>query len=194
VHIAPYQADWPRQFDRLAQDLSTVLRPLAIRVDHIGSTSIPGMHAKDVIDVQVSVADLAAAAAAFDEPLARLGFERGPYESDHVPAGHDDAPAPWAKRFWSRRGHPDGDVNLHVRRSGSPGERFALLFRDWLRANPHAVIAYSRFKTALAASMPGLDRYTDVKDPVVDIVVIAAEQWATTARWQPVATEVSEQR
>ena len=65
------------------------------------------------------------------------------------------------------------------------GERLALLFRDWLRANPRAVVAYSLFKRVLASSSPDLDSYTDVKDPVVDLVVLAAEPWATTTKWQP---------
>jgi GrpB-like predicted nucleotidyltransferase (UPF0157 family) len=66
------------------------------------------------------------------------------------PAGLDDDPAGWAKRFWSRRGHPNGDVNLHVRLAGSPNERLALLFSDWLRMHPAAAPAYAAFKLALA--------------------------------------------
>ena len=66
--------------------------------------------------------------------MSTLGFQRGPYETDHIPAGSEDDPRLWQKRYWSRRGHADGDVNLHVRLSNSPGERLALLFRDWFRA------------------------------------------------------------
>lgn len=84
--------------------------------EHIGST---GLAAKDVIDLQVSVADLDDAVLAFDAPLQADGFTRLPYERDHVPAGVDDDPGRWAKRIWTRRGHPDGDVNLHARLAGS---------------------------------------------------------------------------
>jgi GrpB-like predicted nucleotidyltransferase (UPF0157 family) len=185
VEIASYSANWPRRFDRLAKVLGPALGPLALRVEHIGSTAIPNMDAKDVLDIQVSVADLVDATEAFDQPLSALGFERGPYENDHIPAGGVADPRLWEKRFWSRRGHVDWDVNLQVRLSGSPGERLALLFRDWMRANPNAVLAYSKFKKTLAEAASNLDSYTDIKDPVVDLVICAAEPWADATGWRP---------
>jgi GrpB-like predicted nucleotidyltransferase (UPF0157 family) len=154
-------------------------------VEHIGSTAIPGMAAKDVIDLQVSVADLDRAAESFDAPLARLGFTRRPYERDHVPPDRDDSPVSWAKRLWARRGHPDGDVNLHVRLQGSPGERLALLFRDWFRAHPELAPAYGRFKRTLSEAVPDLDSYTDVKQPVVELLVELGESWAAWTGWRP---------
>ena len=84
-----------------------------------------------------------------------------------------------------RRNHPGGDVNLHVRAVGSPNERLALLFRDYLRANPLAVAAYGRFKQMLAAEVGALEPYTDIKDPVVDLVVAAASDWARAEDWLP---------
>src|SRR6266536_3982756 len=62
----------------------------------------------------------------------------------------------WAKLFWSRRAHPGGDVNLHVRVAGSANERLALLFRDLFRAHPEAIPAYGSFKRSLAAVTPDL--------------------------------------
>jgi GrpB-like predicted nucleotidyltransferase (UPF0157 family) len=179
--VVPPKVAWAVQAARLCDAIRTL--PAANRVDHIGSTAIPGMAAKDVIDLQVSVADLAAADS-FNEPLATLGFARFPYAQDHVPAGRQDAPGLWAKRFWVRRGHSDGDVNLHVRRSGNPNERLALLFRDWFRAHPEAVSAYSQFKALLAGVCADVDQYADIKDPVVDIVAVAAEDWARTTGWE----------
>ena len=120
------------------------------RVEHIGSTAIPGMAAKNVIDLQASVDDLDRAVDVLDGPLRAMGFERLPYEHDHVPAGLVDDPQRWAKRMFARRDHPDGRVNLHVRLVGSPNERLALLFRDWFRAHPEAVPAYAEFKRVLA--------------------------------------------
>ena len=179
-----YRTDWPERAAALATALAGQLAPLAERIEHIGSTSIPGMAAKDVLDMQVSVADLDRAAEAFDPVLARLGFRRSPYRVDHVPAGRDDDPARWSKRLWLRRGAP-GDVNLHVRRAGSPNERLALLFRDWFRAHPRAIAGYAAFKAALAAVVPDIDTYSDVKDPVVDVVIAAAEEWAAATNWHP---------
>ena len=182
--VVTYRADWPGRAAALAASLRGRLGPRAERVDHIGSTSIPGMAAKDILDMQVSVADLEAAARAFGEPLAGLGFELSPYQLDHLPAGRDDDPQRWSKRLWLRRGRL-GAVNLHVRRRGSPNERLALLFRDWFRAHPGAVAGYAAFKVALAAAVPDVEIYSDIKDPVVDVVIAAAEEWAAAASWQP---------
>jgi dephospho-CoA kinase len=155
--IVPYDPAWPNCAAALIATLRERLGALALRVDHIGSTAVPGMAAKDVLDLQVSVADLKTAARAFDAALHTDGFRRLPYERDHVPAGRGDESALWAKRMWSRREHPDGDVNLHVRLAGSPNQRLALLFRDWLRAHPIAVPAYAAFKVALAHAVTDVD-------------------------------------
>jgi GrpB-like predicted nucleotidyltransferase (UPF0157 family) len=184
VAIVPCKPSWPEQAVALAAELRERLGPLAERVEHIGSTSIPGMAAKDILDMQVSVADLDPAAAVFAGPLAELGFANLAYNYDHIPAGRTDDPERWGKRYWRRRG-PRGDVNLHVRRTGSPNERLALLFRDWFRAHPDAVPGYAKFKTELARDVGDDDRYTDIKDPVVDVVICVAEEWAAATGWRP---------
>ena len=181
--LVPYDPAWRSAGAMLADQLRLALAPFALRVEHIGSTAIPGMASKRILDMQVSVADLAEATKAFDAPLADLGFARTPYEQDHVPAGSDDDPARWAKRLWSRRDHPDGSVNLHVRLLGSPNERLALLFRDWFRAQPAAVPAYARFKLLLAESLADPMAYPEVKDPVVDLIIAVAEPWAAATGW-----------
>jgi GrpB-like predicted nucleotidyltransferase (UPF0157 family) len=182
--VVAYRDDWPARAGVLIADLRERLGAHA-HIEHIGSTAIPGMAAKDIIDLQASVASLDDAVRDFHEPLRLLGFHRMPYLSDHVPAGWPDDPARWAKRMWRRRGHPDGDVNLHVRLAGSPNARLALLFRDWFRAHPQAVPAYAAFKRSLASVTPDLDSYTDVKDPVVDLVITVAEPWAMATGWEP---------
>lgn len=180
VSVVPYDETWPTRASELIGRLRAVLGARATRIEHIGSTAIPGMAAKDVLDLQVSVDDLDAAQREFESPLRDEGFERLPYDRDHVPAGRDDDPDRWVKRFWSRR-----DVNLHVRVAGSPNERLALLFRDWLRAHPDAVPAYASFKLALAQAVPDVYAYTEIKDPVVDLVMSVAEPWALQTGWSP---------
>ncbi|MFD3513439.1 GrpB family protein [Streptomyces sp. NPDC058657] len=206
VVVAPSPA-WDAQGIALADELRTALAPLAMHVEHIGSTAVPGMAAKPVFDLQIAVADLAAAEQAFAGPLAALGFQLSRHRHDHVPAGLDDDPQEWTKRLWTRR-HDDvppptgspapaevpapapapvsaTDINLHVRRLGSPNERLALLFRDWFRAHPEAVPAYARFKRLLADAVQDTGVYADVKDPVVDLVITVAEPWATATGWSP---------
>jgi GrpB-like predicted nucleotidyltransferase (UPF0157 family) len=185
VSVVPYDEAWPTRASELIGRLRAVLGAGATRIEHVGSTAIPGMAAKDVLDLQVSVDDLDAAQREFESPLRDEGFERLPYDRDHVPAGRDDDPDRWAKRFWLRRDHPDGDANLHVRVAGSPNERLALLFRDWLRTHPDAVSAYAAFKLSLAQAVPDLYAYTEIKDPVVDLLMSVAEPWALQTGWLP---------
>ncbi|MGO9876809.1 MAG: GrpB family protein [Acidimicrobiia bacterium] len=185
VVIVDYDPDWPGYATALIDTLANALGGVARRIDHIGSTSIPGMAAKDVVDIQVGVDDLDDAVVALDEPLRALGFRLGAFDRDHVPAGCADDQSLWVKRFWSRRGSVDRDVNLHVRRIGSANERLALLFRDWFRAHPSAVPAYAAFKRALADTVPDGAVYSDIKDPVVDLVATIAETWARHTSWNP---------
>jgi GrpB-like predicted nucleotidyltransferase (UPF0157 family) len=183
--VVEHDPGWGGRGAALCGELRSLLAPLALHVEHIGSTSIPGMAAKPIFDLQISVRDLGEAEQRFDGPLAGLGFQRMPYLRDHVPAGSGDSPQRWAKRMWRRRGHPDGDVNLHVRLAGSPNERLALLFRDWFRAHPEAIPAYAKFKVDLARETGDMDSYTDVKDSVVDLIIAVAEPWAAAAGWAP---------
>jgi GrpB-like predicted nucleotidyltransferase (UPF0157 family) len=183
--VTDYDRAWPA---RAAELIALVIEAgdgTVDRVEHIGSTSIPGMAAKNVIDLQASVDDLDEAVEALTAPLTAAGFGREPWEHDHVPAGLVDDPERWVKRLWSRRNHPDGDVNLHVRVAGSPNERLALLFRDWFRAHPESVPAYATFKRTLAAEVADHGIYADVKDPVVDLVISVAETWAAITDWTP---------
>ena len=183
VVLSAYDRAWPERAESLAAEMREVLGPAALRVDHIGSTAVPGMDAKDILDLQVSVIDLNLAETEFDEPLQQLGFQRRAYNSDHLPAGSNDDPARWAKRFWLRRDHEDGDVNLHVRVHGSPNKRLALLFRDWMRAHPQAIPAYAAIKRSLARTAPDVGVYTELKDPIVDLVIAVAEDWVVAAQW-----------
>lgn len=151
--VDDYDRDWLRRAEALIAAVRAAGKGGVHRVEHIGSTAIPGRAANSVIDLQASVDDLDRAAAVLDEPLGAMGFERLPYDHDHVPAGRADDPERWVKWLWVRRNHADGDVNLHVRVAGSPNERLALLFRDWFRAHPESVPAYAAFKRALAADV-----------------------------------------
>jgi GrpB-like predicted nucleotidyltransferase (UPF0157 family) len=177
VAIVDYDPAWPGQFDELAAALRRELGDGALAIDHIGSTAVPGLAAKDVIDLQVTVADLAQAdrlAPAFE----RAGYVRSPYRQDHRPAGDTSEPGRWEKRLWQS---PPGArrVNAHVRVAGWPNQRYALLFRDYLRAHPATAAAYARLKRALAERFGGdLRAYTEVKDHACDLIALAADDWA----------------
>ena len=182
IRIEPYNSDWPDEFARLGEALRKALGARALRIDHIGSTSIPGLAAKDVIDVQITVATLDPA---IREALQAIGYVQRPHLADHIPPGADGSANDWTKWVFAE---PAGQraTNVHVRVAGGPNQRFALLFRDFLRANGVAGEAYARVKVALARLHPeDMEAYTAVKDPVCDIIFAAAEAWAAAAKWAP---------
>jgi len=179
VTIVEPKASWPAEFATISTSIREALGPLALRVDHIGSTAVPGLPAKDVIDVQVTVAALDRERLA--RVLVRAGFVVQAIGNDHRPPGATGPDDDWRKLFFhAGSGRP---VNLHIRVAGRPNQRYALLFRDYLRAHPESAAAYAALKRALAAL--GIDRgvYADVKDPACDLIYIAAEDWAAQAGW-----------
>jgi GrpB-like predicted nucleotidyltransferase (UPF0157 family) len=182
IDIIPHRPSWRVDFQEIAAALRAGVGDIALHVDHIGSTSVPDLCAKDVIDLQVTVAKLDGAVA---ERLRHLGFVQHPtITADHVPPGYAGAEADWAKLFFVQ---PNGHrrINVHVRQAGRPNQRYALLFRDYLVAHPPAAAAYGQLKQRLAASLRNEDDYADVKDPAVDLIYFAAEAWASQTRWQP---------
>lgn len=183
IVIAAYRQDWPDEFAHLGRKLREVLGDLALRIDHIGSTSVPGLAAKDIIDIQVSVSALTTE---LRDALDRSGYEaRTHITRDHVPPGVPEDAEQWMKWFFNQR---DGArrVNLHVRIAGRANQRYALLFRDYLRANAEAAAAYAQVKRALAsAHAEDEEAYYAVKDPVCDIIMAGAEVWATATKWEP---------
>ena len=127
IAILDYDPTWPDQFEQLAAALWRHLGDTVMGIDHIGSTAVPGLAAKDVIDLQVTVADLADAdrlAPAFQ----RAGYVATPYRLDHRPAGEVSDPGLWEKRLWQSASGAGRRVNVHVRVAGWPNQRYALLF------------------------------------------------------------------
>ncbi len=183
IVVVPYRAEWPQEFRQIGRQLRQGLGDLAMRIDHIGSTAVPGLAAKDVIDIQVTVRELQRSV---ELALTELGYiRRQDILADHIPPGQSGRADQWAKWIFSP---PPAQraTNLHVRVDGRPNQRYPLLFRDYLRADAGTAEAYSQVKAALARLHPNdHDAYYDVKDPVCDIVVAAAEAWAASVGWKP---------
>lgn len=181
IAIVRYQQMWPEQFTSLGRSLRESLGNLALRIDHIGSTSVPGLPAKDIIDIQVTARALTRK---LDEAVGCAGYERlVQIARDHVPSGGPADPEQWSKWFYTQRG-TERRVNLHVRVAGRANQRYAVLFRDYLRANASAASAYGQVKVALAAYHgEDVDAYYAIKDPVCDILMAGAEAWAATVGW-----------
>jgi len=176
IVIQEYNPAWPAEFDRLRLALAETLGPLALRIDHIGSTSVPGLGAKDVIDIQITVSALTPEV---QNKMIQAGYKHWQKNNlDHVPQGDDPHPQLWAKLFFSE---PQGErrANIHIRVQGNPNQRYPLLFRDYLRAHPNSARTIERIKREIAKRHANdLDAYYDIKDPVYDLVWDAAQEWA----------------
>jgi GrpB-like predicted nucleotidyltransferase (UPF0157 family) len=180
IVIEDYDPSWPEQFEAIRAALQQVLGPLALRIDHIGSTSVPGLGAKDVIDVQVTVGELD------PEIITRLvsaGYTYKPNRTDHVPPGEDTNPSLWNKFLFVQ---PEGQrrMHIHIRKAGNPNQRYPLLFRDYLRVHPRSTATIEQIKRQLAKyHADDVTAYYDIKDPVYDLIWDAAQEWAKSTGW-----------
>jgi GrpB-like predicted nucleotidyltransferase (UPF0157 family) len=184
IVIHDYKPSWPEEFESIRASLLQILGPLALRIDHIGSTSVPGLGAKDVIDIQITVQALT-----FDirERLIQAGYEHWPtITQDHVPLGEDTNPKLWAKYLFNQP-RASRRANIHVRVDGNPNQRYPLLFRDYLRAHPNSARSVELIKREIAKRhAEDVEAYYDIKDPVYDLIWDAALDWSRHTRWQPV--------
>lgn len=173
VVVVPYDAKWPDLFGQVGRRLRQELGDIALRIDHVGSTSVPGLDAKPIIDVQVSVASFEPLDT-FRLPLERAGFV-------HRPG------AELTKRYFRERpGHRR--THIHVRRAGSFNEQFALLFRDFLRTHPGSAAEYAAVKYDLAAKFSTPEQrydYVRAKGPFVWETLRLADEWAGEVGWGP---------
>ncbi|MEP6759048.1 MAG: gamma-glutamyl-gamma-aminobutyrate hydrolase family protein [Actinomycetota bacterium] len=149
--LAEPDPTWPARFEHVAEELREALGDLAERIDHVGSTSVPGLPAKPTIDIQVSMASMVPRTA-YADPLMAIGFvwTLDPWDDAH--------------EFFSRNQGDERDVHVHACRSGSHWERRHLDFRDWLRTHPEDAAAYATLKRGLAAAHPrDIHTYTHEK-------------------------------
>jgi predicted RNase H-like nuclease/GrpB-like predicted nucleotidyltransferase (UPF0157 family) len=177
VEVSPYRAEWATEAAAYVELLREVL-PSAVAVDHIGSTSVPGLPAKDCLDLMVQVAvlepDVVTAA------MAGRGFRLRPEEWNRteVTDGVSHPKLVFAPSVGARR------VNVHVRVAGGRNVRYALLFRDFLRADDAARDAWGAFKVRLAETVHDLYDYGQIKASVQPLLMQRAERWAAETDWQ----------
>jgi dephospho-CoA kinase len=178
--IAGPDPTWPEQAARLIARIRHAAGGQA-EVEHIGSTAVPELPAKDVIDLMLAVRTLDEADA-MDDRLAEIGFPRRAGEwADNARGVPGET---WPKRLHGNA-DPGRPVNLHVRVAGSPGWRFALLMRDHLRAMPAARDAYAAAKAEWSAQHQDRFAYGEAKEPWFDAEARAADDWAEQTGWAP---------
>jgi len=160
IYLAEYDPDWPRLFQREAERIRRALGERVLLVEHTGSTSVPGLAAKPLIDILLVVPDSA------DEPQ---------YVPDLEAAGYVlriREPDWYQHRVFKG---PDTDVNLHVFSEGCEEIERILLFRDRLRADDADRALYERTKRDLARrTWKYTQNYADAKSTVVEAIIARA--------------------
>lgn len=177
VILEEYSQEWPKLFRHKAEAIRKALGHVAIRIDHIGSTSIPDLSAKPIIDIQISVASLEELDL-FKEPLESLGYIYRKENPEKTKRYFREKPG-------TRRTH------IHVRKLGSWHQQFPLLFRDYLRDDSFETRLYEREKQRLA-SMYKEDRtaYVEGKNKVFWEIIYRADRWAARTGWEPGNSDV----
>jgi GrpB-like predicted nucleotidyltransferase (UPF0157 family) len=157
IVLVPHDPAWADRFAAEEARIRAALGERAVRVDHVGSTSVPGLVAKPIVDVDVSVADVE------DEPAYLPALLAAGYELRVREPGHRLVRT------------PARDVHVHVCSAGSAWERDHLAFRDRLRASPADRDAYAALKQRLAQQdWPAMDDYADAKGPLIREILARA--------------------
>ena len=156
IRLLPHDPAWEEQFRALKPLLEQALAPWDGQVEHIGSTAVPGLVAKPVVDILASVTPFGEVAL-YRDALRKAGFEHAPWGGDHD------------RLFFVTPGY---DVHLHLVEAGGDCERRHLRFRDILRADPGIRDRYAVLKQDLAAHF-GSDRaaYAEAKTAFVEEVL-----------------------
>ena len=160
ITLAEYDPEWPVLFDREAARIRVVLGDTAVRVEHVGSTSVPGLAAKPIIDILLAVPD-SASEQAYVPALESAGYVLRSREPD------------WFEQRLFKG--PDTNINLHVFTVGAAEIDRMLLFRDWLRADDADRDAYLQVKRDLAKrSWRHVQHYADSKTAIVQQILARA--------------------
>lgn len=175
--IASYDPEWRTLFLDCGAQLRAALGDAAIRIDHVGSTSVVGLDAKPIIDIQISVADMDDDSR-FIDAIVKEGFVFRKENPDLTKKYFREMPG-------TRRTH------IHVRQAGSFSEQMTLLFRDYLREHPADCLKYAEEKHRLMALYKqDRPRYVDGKGPVVWAILQRAHAWSQETGWKPGRTDI----
>lgn len=191
IAVSPPQPGWAEEGLVWAERVAEAMGEAALRVDHVGSTAVPDLAAKDVIDIQALIIRFDG----LDALIARMteaGFRHQaentgdlPHEDTAPILGEDD----WRKLFF-REPRGERRVHVHVRRNGGAGARNTFLLRDYLRDDAAARRDYGLFKQALAEkTKKDREAYQQIKRPFIATALRAAEGWAELTRWQASAPD-----
>ena len=161
IRIVEYDSDWPGRFEAHAGRIAGALGRAALRIEHVGSTSVPGLAAKPIIDILVVVTD-SADESAYLPQLEAAGYVLRVREPD------------WNEHRMFRT--PEADVHVHVYSASCPEIERNLTFRDRLRRNGDDRTRYEQTKRELAAKeWPDMNAYAEAKTEVIESILAASQ-------------------
>jgi GrpB-like predicted nucleotidyltransferase (UPF0157 family) len=171
IELVDHDEAWASRFVRWRALIVDALGDVALRVEHVGSTSVPGLPAKPIVDIQVSVRDIRDEEAYVPALEANVRVQLRSRDELH-------------RYFRPFPGEPR-DVHVHVCNTGSAWERDHMLFRDYLRAHPEDVGRYAEAKRAAVAHWADDGwAYTDAKSAAILAILDKAEVWAAEHQWR----------
>jgi GrpB-like predicted nucleotidyltransferase (UPF0157 family) len=175
--ITNYDPEWRNLFLDIGSKLRSSLGELAVRIDHVGSTSVNGLDAKPIIDIQISVLN-------FDDErnyktkIEKVGFVLRKENPDKTKKYFREIPG-------NRRTH------IHVRRASSFSEQITLLFKDYLREHPEDCLKYAEEKHRLMKLYKNeRPKYVEEKGPIVWEILQKAHIWSQEVGWKPGRTDI----
>jgi GrpB-like predicted nucleotidyltransferase (UPF0157 family) len=168
IKIAEYDPNWPKKFEAHARIIAAALGGSTLKIEHIGSTSVPGLAAKPIIDILVVVSD-SADESVYLPQLEAAGYVLRVREPD------------WNEHRMFRT--PEKDVHIHIYSTGCPEIQRNLTFRERLRRNIDDRRRYERTKRELAAKeWPDMNAYAEAKTEVIESIIAASEAAGEVSR------------
>lgn len=163
IEVVPYDTAWPQLYAAQEAKIRAALGAAALLIEHVGSTAVPTLSAKPVIDIQVAVADSA------DEAAYRAALEHADYR---LVVREPE----WFEHRLFKGARPE--TNLHVFSAGCAELDRSRLFRDWLRRSPQDVALYASAKRELAMQQwAHVQDYANAKAGVIAEIMARAEAW-----------------
>ena len=154
VEVVPYKEEWVTMFEEESRRIKDVLGAEVVTIYHIGSTAIPNIHAKPIIDLMIEVLKISKVDA-FNHEMHQLGYEA---------RGENGIPK---RRFFSKGGH-NRTYHIHIFEQDNPEIARHIAFRDYMIANPEEAQTYSQLKQSLAKQFPNnIEQYIEGKDDYI---------------------------
>jgi GrpB-like predicted nucleotidyltransferase (UPF0157 family) len=173
IVVSDYDPNWPRLFELESTSIRNALGPFALAIEHVGSTAVPGLPSKPIIDLLVGVPRLEQAMERCIGPIEALGYHYLPEYASWLPGElffRKGPPGPWTH-------------HVHLMEPSHPRWEALLVFRDYLRTHPEAARAYADIKRALAASSKDdIKAYRTGKNIFVERTTAKARAWRAEAQ------------